>query len=107
MNNFKQISFNQNHLGSNLKIFNFSNFVMKEDKSNFSHNVTTWTNEEEQKLLDNIKNMGLKKLSKTLNKSTFDTIMKYYELNEKSNYKNSNNKSIRISRLFYICKLYK
>ena len=30
--------------------------------------------------------MGLKKLSKILNKSTFDTIMQYYELNEKSNY---------------------
>lgn len=42
MNNFKQISFNQNHLGSNLKIkiSNFSNlFVMQEDESNFSNTV--------------------------------------------------------------------
>ena len=70
----------ENIINKNYKIF------YEEDKSNFSHNVTTWTNEEEQKLLDNIKNMGLKKLSKTLSKSTFDTIMKYYELNEKSNY---------------------
>ena len=45
----------------NYKIF------YEEDKSNFAHNVTTWTNEEKQKLLDNIKNMGLKKLSKILN----------------------------------------
>lgn len=40
MNNFKQISFNQNHLSDNFKIFNFSNFVTKEDKSNFSNLVT-------------------------------------------------------------------
>jgi len=44
MNNFKQISFNQNHLSDNLnlKISNFpnSNFVMKEDQSNFSNLVT-------------------------------------------------------------------
>lgn len=39
MNNFKQISFNQNHL-SDLKIFkpsNSFNFVMREDNSNFSN----------------------------------------------------------------------
>lgn len=44
MNNFKQISFNQNHLNDNLKISNFPNnspnFVMKEDNSNFSNLVT-------------------------------------------------------------------
>ena len=45
MNNFKQISFNQNHLRDNLKIkiskssSNF--FVMKEDESNFS-NLNTY-----------------------------------------------------------------
>lgn len=44
MNNFKQISFNQNHLSDHLKIINFpnsSNFIMKEDKSNFS-NLNTY-----------------------------------------------------------------
>lgn len=45
MNNFKQISFNQNHLSDNLKISNFPNnspnFVMKEDNSNFS-NLNTY-----------------------------------------------------------------
>lgn len=44
MNNFKQISFNQNHLSDNLKISNNfpnSNFIMKEDKSNFS-NLNTY-----------------------------------------------------------------
>lgn len=43
MNNFKQISFNQNHLSDNLKISNNfpnSNFIMKEDKSNFSNLFT-------------------------------------------------------------------
>ena len=40
MNNFKQISFNQNHLSDNLKTFKLSNFVMKEDKSNFSNLIT-------------------------------------------------------------------
>lgn len=42
MNNFKQISFNQNHLSDNLKIFNpnSSNFIMKKDESNFSNLVT-------------------------------------------------------------------
>ena len=42
MNNFKQISFNQNHLSDNLKILNpsNSNFIMKEDNSNFSNLVT-------------------------------------------------------------------
>ena len=45
MNNFKQISFNQNHLSDNLKISNSSNssnyFIMKEDNSNFS-NLNTY-----------------------------------------------------------------
>ena len=43
MNNFKQISFNQNHLSDNLKILNpsNSNFIMKEDNSNFS-NLNTY-----------------------------------------------------------------
>lgn len=42
MNNFKQISFNQNHLSDNLnlKIPNSSNFIMKKDESNFSNLVT-------------------------------------------------------------------
>lgn len=44
MNNFKQISFNQNHLSDNLKIIfnspNSPNFIMKEDNSNFSNLVT-------------------------------------------------------------------
>ena len=42
MNNFKQISFNQNHLGGNLKISNpsNSNFIMQENNSNFSNLVT-------------------------------------------------------------------
>lgn len=45
MNNFKQISFNQNHLSDNLKI-KISNsssnfFIMKEDDSNFS-NLNTY-----------------------------------------------------------------
>ena len=43
MNNFKQISFNQNNLNDNLKIFNpnSSNFIMQEDNSNFS-NLNTY-----------------------------------------------------------------
>ena len=44
MNNFKQISFNQNNLSDNLnlKISNSSsNFIMKEDESNFS-NLNTY-----------------------------------------------------------------
>lgn len=43
MNNFKQISFNQNNLSDNLKIFNpnSSNFIMKKDNSNFS-NLNTY-----------------------------------------------------------------
>ena len=45
MNNFKQISFNQNHLSNNLKIsINSSNsnfFVMQENNSNFS-NLNTY-----------------------------------------------------------------
>lgn len=41
MNNFKQISFNQNHLNDNLELFKIpnSNFVTKKDNSNFSNTV--------------------------------------------------------------------
>ena len=52
-----------------------------QDKTYFSLEISNWTIEEENKLLNNIKFMGLIKLSNSLNKSTFDTIMKYYELN--------------------------
>ena len=44
MNNFKQISFNQNNLNDNLELSNssnFPNFVMKKDGSNFS-NLNTY-----------------------------------------------------------------
>lgn len=51
--------------------------------SHCSTEITNWNIEEENLLLKNIKNMGLVKLSESLNKSTFDTIMKYYELLEK------------------------
>lgn len=53
-----------------------------QDTSNFSLEITNWSIEEENQFLVNIKNMGLIKLSKELNKSTFDTIMKYYSLKE-------------------------
>lgn len=52
------------------------------DTSNFSLDITDWSFEEEKQFLIKIKNMGLIKLSKELNKSTFDTIMKYYSLKE-------------------------
>lgn len=43
MNNFKQISFNQNHLNDNLELSNpnSSNFIMQENNSNFS-NLNTY-----------------------------------------------------------------
>ena len=53
-----------------------------QDTSNFSLEITDWSIEEENQLLANIKDMGLINLSKKLNKSTFDTIMKYYNLKE-------------------------
>lgn len=39
MSDFKQISFNKNNLNDNLKLLKMANFIVKEDKSNFSNIV--------------------------------------------------------------------
>lgn len=54
----------------------------KKDIANNNTEITEWTNKDIENLLYNIKNMGLEKLAKTLNKGTFDIIMKYYELKD-------------------------
>lgn len=50
------------------------------DNSNLSIIQTEWEQFEVDKLIINIKSMGLIKLSKSLNKTTFDTMIKVYEL---------------------------
>lgn len=50
--------------------------------NNCNLTLSNWTNEDIDNLIFNIKDMGLLKLSEKLNKSTFDVIMKYYELSE-------------------------
>ena len=49
-----------------------------QDTSNFSLEISKWTNLEIEIFINNVSNMGLIKLSKLLNKSTFDVIMMFY-----------------------------